>query len=66
MRAGQITVSTRAFAVVDVPTPDAGAGQVRIKVAAAGVCLSDVHLLEGILSPGYLDGDQVTLGLPTE
>jgi len=52
MRAGQITVSTRAFAVVDVPTPDAGAGQVRIKVAAAGVCLSDVHLLEGILSPG--------------
>ena len=62
MRAGQITVSTRAFAVVDVPTPVAGAGQVRIKVEAAGVCLSDVHLLEGILSPGYLDGDQVTLG----
>ncbi len=62
MRAGQITVSTRGFAVVDVPTPDAGAGQVRIKVEAAGVCLSDVHLLEGILSPGYLEGDQVTLG----
>ena len=62
MRAGQITVSTRAFAVVDVPTPDAGAGQVRIKVAAAGVCLSDVHFLEGVLSPGYLDGDHVTLG----
>ncbi len=62
MRAGQITVSTRVFAVVDVPTPDAGAGQVRIKVEVAGVCLSDVHLLEGILSPGYLDGDHVTLG----
>jgi len=62
MRAGQITVSTRTFAVVDVPTPVAGAGQVRIKVEAAGVCLSDVHLLEGILSPGYLDGDHVTLG----
>ena len=62
MRAGQITVSTRSFAVVDVPTPVAGAGQVRIKVEAAGVCLSDVHLLEGILSPGYLEGDQVTLG----
>jgi len=62
MRAGQITVSTRTFAVVDVPTPDAGPGQVRIKVEAAGVCLSDVHLLEGILSPGYLDGDHVTLG----
>ena len=62
MRAGQITVSTRSFAVVDVPTPVAGAGQVRIKVEAAGVCLSDVHFLEGILSPGYLDGDHVTLG----
>lgn len=62
MRAGQITVSTRIFKVVDVPTPDAGVGQVRIKVAAAGVCLSDVHLLEGILSPGYLLGDHVTLG----
>ena len=62
MRAGRITVSTRAFEVVDVPTPNATAGQVRIKVGAAGVCLSDVHLLEGILSPGYLEGDCVTLG----
>ena len=62
MRAGQITVSTRIFKVVDVPTPDAGVGQVRIKVAAAGVCLSDVHFLEGVLSPGYLLGDHVTLG----
>lgn len=62
MRAGRITVSTRAFEVVDVPTPNAEAGQVRIKVGAAGVCLSDVHFLEGILSPGYLIGDCVTLG----
>jgi D-arabinose 1-dehydrogenase-like Zn-dependent alcohol dehydrogenase len=62
MRAGQFTASTRGFKVVDVATPVAGAGQVRIKVAAAGVCLSDVHLLEGILSPGYLTGDHVVLG----
>ena len=62
MRAGRITISTRQFEVVDVPTLVAAAGQVRIKVAAAGVCLSDVHLLEGILSPGFLSGDHVTLG----
>ena len=62
MRAGRISVSTRAFEVVEVPTPNAGVGQVRIKVGAAGVCLSDVHFLEGILSPGYLIGDHVTLG----
>ncbi len=62
MRAGRLTVSTRQFEVVDVPTPNAGIGEVRIKVAAAGVCLSDVHFLEGVLSPGYLTSDHVTLG----
>ena len=63
MKAGRITVSTRKFEVTEVPTPSAGAGQVRIKVGAAGVCLSDVHFLEGILSPGYLTGDEVTVRL---
>ena len=56
MRAGRISVSTRAFEVVDVPMPDAGAGQVRIKVGAAGVCLSDVHFLEGIFISRLLRG----------
>ena len=62
MKAGRITISTRKFAVTEVPTPNAGPGQVRIKVGAAGVCLSDVHLLDRTLSPGYLTGDEVTLG----
>ena len=62
MKAGRISIATRKFQVKNVPTPDAGAGQVRIKVGAAGVCLSDVHLLDGTLSPGYLKGDEVTLG----
>ena len=62
MKAGRITVSTRHFEVKDVPTPEAGEGQVRIQVKAAGVCLSDVHFLDGTLKPGYLQGDEVSLG----
>ena len=62
MKAGRIKVSTRKFEVKDVPIPIAGIGQVRIKVGAAGVCLSDVHFLDGTLKPGYLHGDEVTLG----
>ncbi|MSY49044.1 MAG: zinc-binding dehydrogenase, partial [Actinobacteria bacterium] len=62
MRAGRITISTRHFEVVDHPIPEAGYGHVRVAVKAAGVCLSDVHLLDSTLSPGYLDGDVVTMG----
>ena len=62
MKAGRITVSTRKFEVKDVPTPSAATGEVRIKVGAAGVCLSDVHFIDGTLKPGYLKGDEVTLG----
>lgn len=35
----------------EVPVPEAGFGEVRIQVAAAGVCLSDVHLIAGVRSP---------------
>ncbi len=62
MRAGRITISTRHFEVVEHPIPEAGYGHVRVAVKAAGVCLSDVHLLDSTLSPGYLDGDVVTMG----
>ena len=62
MRAGRIHVPTRKFGVTEIPDPTPGAKEVRIKVGAAGVCLSDVHFLDGTLSPGYLKGDEVTLG----
>ena len=62
MRAGRIKISTREFKVVDHPVPDPSPLQVRIKVKAAGVCLSDVHLLDSTLSPGYLKVDEVTMG----
>ena len=62
MKAGRIHVPTRKFEVKEIPTPTPSDKEVRIKVGAAGVCLSDVPFLDGTLSPGYLKGDEVTLG----
>ncbi|WP_035805142.1 zinc-binding dehydrogenase [Kitasatospora mediocidica] len=62
MLAGRLNIRTRVFSMEEVPTPHAAPGEVRIKVAAAGVCLSDVHLIDGTLTPVLLAGDTVTLG----
>jgi D-arabinose 1-dehydrogenase-like Zn-dependent alcohol dehydrogenase len=62
MLAARLNVKTLTLSLDDVPIPEPGRGQVRIKVAAAGVCLSDVHLIEGILQPPYLQQDTVILG----
>ena len=62
MRAGRIQISTREFSVVDLPKPIPESHEVLIKVMAAGVCLSDVHLLRGAITPGFLKGDVVTMG----
>lgn len=62
MRAGRLTVSTRSFAIVELPKPKPQENEVLIKVMAAGVCLSDVHFLDGTLISGSLKTDEVTLG----
>ncbi|MGY1705184.1 zinc-binding dehydrogenase [Geodermatophilus sp. SYSU D00697] len=62
MLAGRLDVRTRDFAVKEVPRPVPGPGEVLIQVAAAGICLSDVHLVEGQLSPLFPAGEEVTLG----
>ncbi|MGC5345529.1 zinc-binding dehydrogenase [Streptomyces sp. DT24] len=62
MRAARLHVPTHTLSVVEVPKPVPGPGEVLVKVEAAGVCLSDVHLIDGSLSPLYLTGDTVTLG----
>ncbi len=62
MLAGRLDVRTREFAVKEVPVPRPGPGEVLIRVRAAGICLSDVHLIEGSLSPLFLEGPEVTLG----
>ncbi|WP_277676334.1 zinc-binding dehydrogenase [Saccharopolyspora rectivirgula] len=62
MLAARLNPRTLEFSLVDLPVPEPGPGEVRIKVEAAGVCLSDVHLIEGILRPPHLEQDSVTLG----
>lgn len=44
--------------VVELPTPDAGPGQVRIRVQAAAVNPADVMLREGLLAEWYQDAEQ--------
>jgi threonine dehydrogenase-like Zn-dependent dehydrogenase len=65
MLAGRLNVSTGTFTVDDIAEPHAGPGQVRVAVRAAGVSLSDVHLIQGIIKPFRLEGDTVTLGHET-
>ncbi|MGN9767684.1 alcohol dehydrogenase catalytic domain-containing protein [Micromonospora sp. SD12] len=62
MLAGRLHLAERALRMEPVPVPEPRDGQVRIRVEAAGVCLSDVHLIDGTLTPLYLPGDVVTLG----
>ena len=46
----------------DVPIPEPGPGQVRIKVTACGVCRTDLHVVDGDLSkplPNVIPGHEV-------
>ena len=37
--------------LADVPVPEPGPGQVRLKVQACGVCRTDLHIVDGELTP---------------
>ena len=37
----------RSYEVKEIPTPEAGAGEVRIKVGQVGVCGTDLHIHHG-------------------
>jgi 2-desacetyl-2-hydroxyethyl bacteriochlorophyllide A dehydrogenase len=62
MLAGRLHVPTRTFRVEEVPVPRPRRGEVLVRVGAAGICLSDVHLVDGTLTPLFLPGETVTLG----
>lgn len=53
MRAARFEAASSSLTVADVPVPKPGPGEVLVKVMACGICLSDVHLIDGTL-PGSL------------
>jgi propanol-preferring alcohol dehydrogenase len=51
MRAMLFEETGKPLRLADAPVPEPGAGQVRIKVQACGVCRTDLHIVDGELSP---------------
>ena len=49
MRAAVFDSASRRLEVAEVPDPEPGPGEVRVRVQACGICLSDVHLIDGTL-----------------
>jgi alcohol dehydrogenase, propanol-preferring len=50
MRAMVLDVARTRLRSADVPVPEAGPGQVRIRVHVCGVCRTDLHVLDGELT----------------
>jgi alcohol dehydrogenase, propanol-preferring len=66
MRAWVVTepgpIGTRPLRAVDRPVPEPRPGEIRVRVAACGVCRTDLHLAEGDLAPrarGVVPGHEV-------
>ncbi len=59
MLAARFESATRKLTLKEVPIPEPRTGEVLVKVAACGICLSDVHVLDGMLQ---LKVPEVTLG----
>ena len=49
MRAMQLERIGQPLALREVPLPQPGAGEVRVKVSACGVCRTDLHVVDGEL-----------------
>ncbi|SDM44207.1 D-arabinose 1-dehydrogenase, Zn-dependent alcohol dehydrogenase family [Allokutzneria albata] len=62
MLAGRLDLTTKRFAVEEVPVPDPAPNEVLVAVRASGVCLSDLHLIGGVFTPAHNSAPAVTLG----
>lgn len=54
MRAAVLHAVGEPLSIEEVPTPEPGAGEVLVKIAASGVCHSDLHLTDGSIPPSRL------------
>jgi propanol-preferring alcohol dehydrogenase len=50
----QAPIASAPLALRDVPLPEPGAGEVRVRVLACGLCRTDLHVVEGDLPPRRL------------
>ena len=53
---------TNPLSFVDLPVPEPGPGEIRVRTAVCGVCRTDLHLAEGDLAPrqpGIVPGHEV-------
>jgi alcohol dehydrogenase, propanol-preferring len=44
-------IETNPLQFTDVPTPEPGQGEIRVRLRACGVCRTDLHVIEGELPP---------------
>ncbi len=54
MRAMLLDLPGTPLRAADLPDPEPGPGEVRIRVSACGVCRTDLHVVDGDLPPGPL------------
>lgn len=45
----QASIATAPLRLVDVPDPEPGAGELRVRVRVCGICRTDLHVIEGDL-----------------
>lgn len=51
MRAARYVAGDHKLELAEVPIPEPGPLEVRVEVEACGICLSDVHLIDGTIPP---------------
>jgi alcohol dehydrogenase, propanol-preferring len=63
MRAAVVRALGKPLSIEEVPVPDPGAGEVRVKVMACGVCHTDLHAADGDWpvkpTPPFIPGHEV-------